>query len=76
MAHFVMHEGKGINPHRQQSPHPHCSLFSRDGTILFVSDLGTDQICYYQSSGKNIELMKNKSIKMVGCGPRHLAHGK
>lgn len=28
MLAFVMHEGSSVNPDRQSSPHPHCSLFS------------------------------------------------
>ena len=28
MLSFVMHEGHGKNPDRQEGPHPHCSLFS------------------------------------------------
>lgn len=24
---FVMHEGSSVNPDRQTSPHPHCSIF-------------------------------------------------
>lgn len=47
MMAYVMHEGSSVNPDRQASPHPHCSLFSQDDQILFVSDLGTDIVYYY-----------------------------
>lgn len=29
------------------SPHPHCSIFSYDDQILFVTDLGTDTVYWY-----------------------------
>jgi 6-phosphogluconolactonase len=45
---FIVHEGKGNNPDRQAGPHPHTTLFSTDGNILFVADLGTDWIYYYR----------------------------
>ena len=42
---------------------------------MFVADLGTDIVYYYELGGDNIQLNQEKSIKMVGCGPRHLTHG-
>lgn len=42
-----MHEGNSVNPDRQSSPHPHCSVFSYDDEALFVTDLGTDMVYYY-----------------------------
>lgn len=47
MVHFVMHEGHGSNPSRQEGPHPHSSVFSPCDSILFVADLGTDSVYYY-----------------------------
>ncbi len=47
---FVMHEGHGSNPDRQEGPHPHGSLFSENDSILFVTDLGTDTLYYYTVS--------------------------
>lgn len=42
---------------------------------MFVADLGTDILYYYEIQGDSIKLNQNKSIKMAGCGPRHLVHG-
>jgi 6-phosphogluconolactonase len=47
IASFVMHEGLSTNRLRQSSSHPHCSIFSNDNKILFISDLGTDTIYWY-----------------------------
>ena len=44
---LVMHEGHGASPDRQEGPHPHCSLFSENDEVLFVTDLGTDTVYYY-----------------------------
>mgnify|MGYP000073658842 CR=1 FL=1 len=52
LSHFVMHEGNSTNPQRQQSPHPHSSLFSQSDDILFVADLGTDILYYYSYEQK------------------------
>ena len=70
-----MHDGSSLNNQRQQSSHPHSSVFSEDGKILFVADLGTDFVYYYDFAGDKLEHVKDKSIKMVGSGPRHLKHG-
>lgn len=72
----MTHEGSSVNPERQSSPHPHCSIFSPCGNILFVTDLGTDVVYYYSLSLESIKAEKDKSIKMPGCGPRTICHAK
>lgn len=44
---FIVHEGHSNNPDRQASPHCHSSVFSEDGKNLFMADLGTDILYYY-----------------------------
>lgn len=76
MLSFVMHEGSSINPDRQASPHPHCTLFSDDDNILFVTDLGTDIVYYYSvkyEGSQSLVCEKEKCLKITGSGPRHLA---
>lgn len=75
---YVKHEGSSINPDRQSSPHPHCSVFSEDDQILFVSDLGTDIVYYYTvvyGGEQSLVCEKDKCLKITGCGPRHLTRG-
>lgn len=42
-----MHEGSSLNPDRQASSHPHCSIFVQNDSILFINDLGTDTVYWY-----------------------------
>ena len=44
----MVHTGSSINPDRQSAPHPHSSAFSEANDVLFISDLGTDIIYYYE----------------------------
>ena len=37
-------EGKGPNVNRQESPHPHEIVFSLTDSMIYVPDLGTDEI--------------------------------
>jgi 6-phosphogluconolactonase len=73
---FIAHEGSSVNPDRQASPHPHSSVFSDDNDILFVADLGTDIVYYYNFTPEKVTWAKEKSIKMVGVGPRTICKGK
>ncbi len=52
---FMTHEGSSINEERQSSPHPHCSLFTPNDEIMFVTDLGTDVIYYYTITEQEIK---------------------
>jgi len=51
---FITHEGSSNHPERQTSPHPHSTVFSECNTILFLADLGTDWIHYYNFSADSI----------------------
>ena len=61
---LIKHEGNSINADRQTSPHPHSSVFSEDGQVLFIADLGTDILYYYNFTPETVEFVKEKSIKM------------
>lgn len=73
---FITHEGSSVNPDRQSSPHPHSSVFSEDNDVLFVADLGTDIIYYYEFTPDKLIWHKEKSIRFEGTGPRTLCRGK
>ena len=64
----VSHSGKGVNPYRQQSPHPHFVCLTPDKKYICVTDLGVDKVLVYN---KDLTL---KSIVNIpdGSGPRHL----
>jgi 6-phosphogluconolactonase len=68
------YEGHGINPERQDRPHPHSSFFSPDGKYLFIQDLGLDRINSYTIDSAAGKLIPHGSISThPGAGPRHLA---
>ncbi len=70
----VQHEGKGINPDRQEKAHVHSTVFSPDGKFLMVADLGTDKIYSYAFDESNQEPAKLFSTFETnpGDGPRHV----
>ncbi len=70
------HQGSGPNENRQEGPHAHCSIFSADGSILYVVDLGTDQVMAYPTSGPNMGEGFVALALMPGDGPRHLIFQK
>ena len=72
---IIQHQGKGKDPRRQKSPHPHFAGFDPAGKQLFVCDLGTDEIWVYNyTKGKGVVLPEVEKLKLPpGSGPRHLA---
>ena len=65
---LVAHEGKGINPKRQESAHTHFVDVTPDDKYITVTDLGLDTIFIYD---KNLNLV-NKAEVPKGHGVRHL----
>lgn len=73
----VQHEGKSINPQRQEKPHVHSVNISSNNKDVFVADLGTDKIYHYVLNAKNATLTPAKIpfVKVTeGSGPRHFAY--
>lgn len=48
LSSLITHEGSSVHPERQACPHPHCSVFCENDSVLFVSDLGTDTVYHYR----------------------------
>ena len=65
---LIKHEGKGINPIRQEAPHAHYVGFTPDKEFVCVVDLGLDTVFLYN---KNLEFI-NKVQVPQGHGARHL----
>jgi len=65
---LAAHEGKGINPKRQESAHTHFVDVTPDDKYITVTDLGLDTIFIYD---KNLNLI-NKAEVPKGHGVRHL----
>lgn len=69
----IKHIGSGPNKDRQQAPHVHSVNISPDNKMLYVADLGTDELIAYSFDDVRGELEKKQVIKVPpGSGPRHL----
>ncbi|WP_203982705.1 lactonase family protein [Sphaerisporangium rufum] len=69
------HHGHGPDSGRQAGPHAHQAVFGPDG-VLYVSDLGTDEIRRYTLAGRPAPHPDGPVPMAPGSGPRHLAwHG-
>jgi 6-phosphogluconolactonase (cycloisomerase 2 family) len=68
----LKYTGKGVNPSRQEAPHPHHAIVDPTGDFLIVPDLGADLIRIHKidkTSGKLTECTGAKPAP--GTGPRH-----
>ncbi len=73
----VQHAGRGPNAQRQEGPHAHSVNFSADNKLLYIADLGLDEVKVYQFFPARRELVAAPSLKTSpGAGPRHLALGR
>ena len=64
-------EGNGPNKQRQESPHAHWINWTPDGKRLYVVDLGSDTISYYEQ--KDQWQQRRTALKLSpGAGPRHM----
>lgn len=71
----IQHFGKSIVSSRQEGPHVHSAIPSRDGKFIYVSDLGIDKIMIYEvkDDGKLLPASTPFVNSLAGSGPRHLA---
>jgi 6-phosphogluconolactonase len=70
----LQHEGKSINPSRQEGPHVHSVNIAPNNVDVFVPDLGLDKIFTYSLDEKTGKLSAgNPAFTKVqeGSGPRH-----
>lgn len=78
-ASMIQHEGKSVNPNRQESPHAHAVYTDPSGKYVLAADLGIDQVLVYQWDKEKKTLVANDPahVKITpGSGPRHLAFNK
>jgi 6-phosphogluconolactonase len=70
----VQHQGKSVDPKRQQGPHAHSVNISKENTFVAVADLGLDQILIYKLNPAAATLTPNDPPFVAvepGGGPRH-----
>ena len=71
---ILKHHGKGADPWRQEKAHPHQTILSPDGQLVYVSDLGLDRLACYEADWERGWLLpaEEKDIKgLPGQGTRH-----
>lgn len=75
VAQHIQHEGMGPNKARQEKPHVHCTMFSKDNKFLLVPDLGIDKVMIYsfdETNGKLTPASQAFAKSTDGAGPRHI----
>jgi 6-phosphogluconolactonase len=75
LASLMTAAGSGPNKQRQKGPHAHETVFSADNKLLYVPDLGLDQIRVYKVDTQTGHLTAaNPPYSAVGAGmgPRHM----
>jgi 6-phosphogluconolactonase len=64
------HRGRGLDPTRQERPHPHCAVATPDNRFVVVTDLGLDRLFVYRF--ENGMIPYSEMTLQPGSGPRHL----
>jgi 6-phosphogluconolactonase len=71
----VQHDGKSVDPQRQEGPHAHCVTLDPANRFLFVCDLGLDKVMIYKYDAQNGKLAPHEpafAAVAPGAGPRHM----
>lgn len=66
--------GSSVDTKRQTGPHTHSAIPSKDGSFLYVSDLGIDKVLIYKFNNKSGTIVPAKqpwAEVTPGAGPRH-----
>lgn len=70
---IVNHEGNSVHS-RQERPHMHSIIPSKDGRFIYASDLGIDKVKIYRVDGETGKLTPAETSfveNVPGSGPRH-----
>ena len=71
---FIQHQGKSVDPRRQQEPHAHSINLDAANRFAFAADLGLDQIVIYRFDVQQGSLANSGVARVApGSGPRHFA---
>jgi 6-phosphogluconolactonase len=70
---LITHTGQlGPNTKRQDKPHPHSVIFSKDDRFAYVCDLGLDRVYRYRLDPVSATLTPaGETAATPGAGPRH-----
>ena len=74
-ASAIQHEGRSVNPRRQEQPHAHSINLDPLNRFAFAADLGLDKILIYRFDSATSRLTPHSAAGVVaaGSGPRHFA---
>lgn len=75
-ASAIQHQGKSVDPNRQQAPHAHSINVDPGNHFACAADLGLDQVLIYRLDPKLGQLTPNDPPHVAvtpGSGPRHFA---
>ena len=71
---FIQHEGKSVNPQRQEAPHAHSIYPSADGRFAIACDLGLDKVFVHALDADRAVIAPHRfAATAPGAGPRHFA---
>jgi 6-phosphogluconolactonase len=73
---YIQHEGKSVNPSRQEAPHAHSINLDAMNRFAFAADLGLDKVLVYRFDGSKGLLSPHEppaASVAPGAGPRHFA---
>lgn len=73
---IIRHEGRSVNPQRQEGPHVHSVTLSPDNRFVIVCDLGLDRVFTYALDPATAGLAPGPAPSVAtapGAGPRHAA---
>ena len=74
MAARVSHVGRGADPDRQASAHPHSTMMTPDHRFVIAADLGLDRLVVYAFDEGDGSLQERGAYSTApGAGPRHMA---
>jgi 6-phosphogluconolactonase len=73
----AQHEGKSVDPKRQEGPHAHSFFCDPTNRFALAPDLGLDRVMIYRLDPTKGTLETHGfGATAPGAGPRHLAFGK
>ena len=75
-ASFIQHEGKSVNPQRQEKPHAHSINVDLKNRFAMAADLGLDKVLVYRLDPSTSTLTPNdppSASVPPGSGPRHFS---
>jgi 6-phosphogluconolactonase len=75
-ASVIQHQGKSVNPSRQEGPHAHSINVDLGNRFAVAADLGLDKLLVYRFDAASSKLSPNdppSASLAPGSGPRHFA---